>query len=107
MLVCNWFQLDLYPRQVRGPAAPWGAELEAWLYIMVDTIPLGVGFSWERTFDNSIDVLAEASGLPVIVKLPLTLAIVAVIIPSWRLYILPTIVHRHWHFGFDPHSAIE
>lgn len=86
---------------------PWSAELEAWLYIMVDTIPLGVGFSWERTFDNSIDVLAEASGLPVIVKLPLTLAIVALIIPSWRLYILPTIVHRHWHFGFDPHSAIE
>jgi len=48
-----------------------------------------VGLSWEHAFHTSLSTLADVSGHPAKVNTVIAVALVAVTMPAWRLYILP------------------
>lgn len=66
---------------------------------MICAIGILIGFSWEYTFDEAVEALATLSGegrgqwMPIILRLLLAIALAALIIPAWRLYILKTARH--------------
>jgi len=65
-----------------------------------------VGFSWEQTFDQSIDSLAEVMRedfgprAPAIAKLLLGSLCVGVVFFAWKWYILPFVFKKGWRFGY-------
>lgn len=61
------------------------------LRAIMSAVGLLVGLSWETTFSASIEELAssEFSGDPRNVKVFISLALVAVVFPSWMYYVLP------------------
>jgi len=52
-----------------------------------------VGFSWEQSFDNAVSVVANSSlknHMPsAVIKLGMSLFLVAIVFPAWRFFILP------------------
>merc|ERR1712129_455604 len=51
-----------------------------------------VGFAWEQSFDTAVSILASsiANEVPQSVsKLAMSLSLVAIVFPAWRIYILP------------------
>lgn len=67
-----------------------------------------MGFSWEQAFDEGTDVISHVEGIDPavreIVKFVLALFCCAVVLPAWRLYILPMILEKGYNFGFVPHN---
>jgi len=58
-------------------------------------IALGIliGFSWEQSFDTAVSVVAASSKAlcpPSVSKLIMSILLVAIVFPAWRLYILKT-----------------
>lgn len=74
-----------------------GDAAEDAIRTIVEALGILVGFSWEQSFDVAVDNCVE--GLmpelapkfnPVFEKLILSVMLAAIVIPSWRLFILPT-----------------
>lgn len=60
---------------------------------MITGLGILIGFSWEQSFDTAVDVVAE--GLrhdcpPTISKMLMSICLVVIVFPAWRIYILPT-----------------
>ncbi|CAE7273216.1 unnamed protein product [Symbiodinium microadriaticum] len=59
---------------------------------MISGLGILIGFSWEQSFDTAVDVVAE--GLredcpPLISKMIMSVILVLIVFPAWRIYILP------------------
>jgi len=81
--------------------AEWtGAKTDACIGQIISAIGILVGFSWEQTFDASVSALASRSHDPVGVKLLLGVCSAILVVPAWRFYMLPMIVHEGWRYGF-------
>jgi len=60
---------------------------------MITGLGILIGFSWEQSFDTAVDVVAE--GLhrfapPTFSKMIMSICLVLIVFPAWRIYILPT-----------------
>jgi len=75
-----------------------------------------VGFAWEQSFDKAIEAISSNMhpALRHHTKLGLAIFCVVLIVPAWRLYLLPMEVQEGWKYGFvvDPddvklQSALE
>jgi hypothetical protein len=75
--------------------------------IMV-AIGLAIGFAWEQCFDKSVDAIAEESKAlhnkffinPSTTKLFLAMFCSALLVPAWRLYVLPYMKEKGWRYGW-------
>jgi len=60
---------------------------------LIAALAMLIGFSWEQCFDTAVSVVAAStreSCPPAICKLILSMVLVAIVFPAWRVYILPT-----------------
>merc|ERR1712130_939009 len=70
-------------------------------------IGLAVGFAWEQCFDKSVDSVAEATEdsklflvNPATTKVALAIGCAGLLVPAWRMYILPFVHHQGWQYGW-------
>lgn len=87
------FLLDfLADRQAKG------FDFEVALRILIDAIGILVGFSWERSFDKATHALASNYAGQLELKHPRLFQailggfLVSLVVPAWRIYILPLVV---------------
>lgn len=81
--------------------AEWTSErVDDCIRAVISAIGILVGFSWEQTFDASVAALASQTDSPTIMKLVLAIACAVIVVPAWKNYMLPVIVHKGWRFGF-------
>jgi len=71
-----------------------GSHVDAIIRAVVRALGILIGFSWEKSFDTAV---VEVSGFVKVlpdhlVKLVLAVLLVLLVVPAWRLYILPTIL---------------
>jgi len=71
---------------------------------VVSALAVLVGFSWERCFDGAIDVLSKTTVDPAIAKMALAAICAALLVPAWRMHMLPMVIHEGWKFGFVVHG---
>merc|ERR1719343_215819 len=64
------------------------------LYAFCPCIATLIGFSWKQAFTTSVATLTQQTHYfdPAIETLILTACLVTVVIPAWRMYILPVII---------------
>lgn len=55
---------------------------------IISGLSLLVGFAWEQSFEGATHNLASVSHNPVTMKVVLALAVVVIVVPAWRWYIL-------------------
>eukprot|EP00928_Gymnodinium_smaydae_P071663 TRINITY_DN55199_c0_g1_i1.p1 TRINITY_DN55199_c0_g1~~TRINITY_DN55199_c0_g1_i1.p1 ORF type:complete len:585 (-),score=144.49 TRINITY_DN55199_c0_g1_i1:105-1859(-) len=70
---------------------------------LIGAIGILVGFAWEQCFDGAVEALASVEPVPAyrhLLKMALALFCVAIIVPAWRLYMLPMVIREGWRFGF-------
>lgn len=82
--------------------------------VIIDSMGLLIGFGWEQCFDASIDILTEEthhSGIPGInpksTKLLLSFFCAGLLVPAWRLYIVPFIVEKGWQASHPIKDLIQ
>jgi len=83
------------------------AKCDKALTALMCSIALLVGFAWEQCFDQSVDALAEKTNkVPIDIvnqhttKLFLSLFCSALLVPAWKMYILPYVLKEGWDFGY-------
>jgi len=54
-----------------------------------------IGFTWEHTFDGCVEAISSLWTDKLLGKITLTLAIVIIVVPAWRRYILARVVELH------------
>lgn len=59
-----------------------------------------VGFGWEQCFDQAVESLASVMPQPHWSKCGLALFCVGIVLPAWRMYLLPMELQDGWEFGF-------
>lgn len=61
---------------------------------IIDALGILIGFSWEQSFDEAVDVISNAAENLDIprswTRLIMSVALVTLVFPAWRAYILPT-----------------
>jgi len=60
---------------------------------LITALGILIGFSWEQCFDTAVDVVSEGfeeTCPPIVTKLVMSIMLVAIVFPAWRLYILKT-----------------
>merc|ERR1712019_17592 len=69
-------------------------EVDKMLRESVKSLAILIGFGWEKTFDMGvIQITTFMTFRPVCLsQLAMGLSLCALVIPAWRMYILPTIV---------------
>lgn len=74
---------------------------------VIACIGFAIGFGWEKCFDAATEVLAESLPSPHLSKMALAIACAAVVVPAWRLFILPMSIDNGWKYGFilDLHNT--
>mmetsp|Transcript_7904 Transcript_7904/g.17219 ORF Transcript_7904/g.17219 Transcript_7904/m.17219 type:complete len:734 (-) Transcript_7904:136-2337(-) len=77
------------------------------IYQVIGAIGILIGFSWEQCFDAALSSLASATSNEHFTKLLLAIFCVVMLVPAWRLYILPMVVQHGWRFGFLPERVTE
>mmetsp|Transcript_88813 Transcript_88813/g.237657 ORF Transcript_88813/g.237657 Transcript_88813/m.237657 type:complete len:729 (+) Transcript_88813:90-2276(+) len=77
------------------------------IYQVIGAIGILIGFSWEQCFDAALSSLASATSNEHFTKLLLAIFCVVMLVPAWRLYILPMVVQHGWRFGFLPDRVTE
>jgi len=58
------------------------------------------GFAWEKCFDEALVSLSSQFENRAGVKLCLGLISLSAIIPAWRHYLVPMLIHEGWRYGF-------
>eukprot|EP00929_Paragymnodinium_shiwhaense_P114114 TRINITY_DN82430_c0_g1_i1.p1 TRINITY_DN82430_c0_g1~~TRINITY_DN82430_c0_g1_i1.p1 ORF type:complete len:662 (+),score=196.44 TRINITY_DN82430_c0_g1_i1:128-2113(+) len=71
---------------------------------VVSALAVLVGFSWERCFDGAIVVLSNTTASPAVSKMVLAILCAALLVPAWRMHMLPMVIHEGWKFGFVIHG---
>jgi len=72
-----------------------------------------IGFAWEQCFDASVDSLATKAGNEGGVvnvhttKLALTLFCVGLLVPAWKMYIIPFMVQQGWTADYPLRIAVK
>ncbi|CAE7602075.1 unnamed protein product [Symbiodinium pilosum] len=59
---------------------------------MISGLGILIGFSWEQSFDTAVDVVAiglKHDCPPLISKMVMSVILVLIVFPAWRVYILP------------------
>ncbi|CAJ1395672.1 unnamed protein product [Effrenium voratum] len=59
---------------------------------MITGLGILIGFSWEQSFDTAVDVVSEglrADCPPTISKMIMSICLVLIVFPAWRIFILP------------------
>eukprot|EP00405_Crypthecodinium_cohnii_P014542 CAMPEP_0206444642 /NCGR_PEP_ID=MMETSP0324_2-20121206/15028_1 /ASSEMBLY_ACC=CAM_ASM_000836 /TAXON_ID=2866 /ORGANISM="Crypthecodinium cohnii, Strain Seligo" /LENGTH=548 /DNA_ID=CAMNT_0053912693 /DNA_START=189 /DNA_END=1835 /DNA_ORIENTATION=+ len=71
-----------------------GESVDNALRAVVQALGILIGFGWEKSFDTAVAEVSEWTRVipESVTKLVLALLIVLLVVPAWRLYILPTIV---------------
>lgn len=77
-----------------------GPKADRIIWKIIAAIGVLIGFAWEQCFDAAVSSIASRSSSPSIVKLALAIFCVVLIVPAWRLYILPMVVRKGWLSGF-------
>ena len=70
-----------------------GRESEAAIDLIIQGLGILVGFSWEQCFDVAVSVVsasAKDSMPPCYSRLLMSMVLVAIVFPAWRIYILRT-----------------
>jgi len=74
---------------------------------LMQSMAILIGFSWEQCFDASVDQIAERTdemgihGLNThTVKAGLTLFCCILLIPAWKMYMIPFMVAEGWNYSF-------
>eukprot|EP00448_Togula_jolla_P022434 CAMPEP_0170591380 /NCGR_PEP_ID=MMETSP0224-20130122/12373_1 /TAXON_ID=285029 /ORGANISM="Togula jolla, Strain CCCM 725" /LENGTH=592 /DNA_ID=CAMNT_0010915241 /DNA_START=100 /DNA_END=1878 /DNA_ORIENTATION=+ len=70
-----------------------GGDADAAIIKIIGAQGLAIGFSWEQCFDTSVEVLAEGWSFPTFMKLILATFVCIIVVPAYRLYILPSVDH--------------
>lgn len=58
------------------------------IQMMVNSLGILIGFSWEHTFDGGVNAVANATRYPETVKFVMGVVIAALMVPMWRRHIL-------------------
>lgn len=67
-----------------------------------------IGFSWEKSFDVSVDAVAAYSPLaPLWTKMALALLALCLIMPAWALYIIPMAEEHGYRYGFVARKVVQ
>jgi hypothetical protein len=78
---------------------------DAGIRATIDACSLLVGFAWEQCFDQSVDAIASSTiGWQILdphrTKLILTFFCASLLVPAWKMYMLPYIHHEGWQRGY-------
>eukprot|EP00971_Amphidinium_carterae_P181540 3601728-Amphidinium_carterae.1 len=76
---------DDFMKNQDGQATGEGARI---ITTVVDAISILVGFSWEHSFDGSVEVISKLTDDPLLAETVLALIVGFLIVPSWRRFIL-------------------
>eukprot|EP00927_Polykrikos_kofoidii_P001253 TRINITY_DN10452_c0_g2_i1.p1 TRINITY_DN10452_c0_g2~~TRINITY_DN10452_c0_g2_i1.p1 ORF type:complete len:575 (+),score=67.52 TRINITY_DN10452_c0_g2_i1:35-1726(+) len=68
---------------------------------------IGVGFAWEKLFDISVETVSEQSPHPLLTEFLFVVFILAVVIPSWRAWVVPMDEEHGYIFGFVPRVVVK
>mmetsp|Transcript_75056 Transcript_75056/g.172036 ORF Transcript_75056/g.172036 Transcript_75056/m.172036 type:complete len:585 (-) Transcript_75056:54-1808(-) len=74
---------------------------------LVDQVGIIIGFGWERCFDGAVVAVASPTPNPLVTKFILAVLCAVVVLPAWRLYLVPMVVLQGWRFGFLPHHVVK
>jgi len=67
-----------------------------------------IGFSWEKSFDVSVDAVAAYSPLaPLPTKMGLALLALCLILPAWIMYIIPMAEEHGYRYGFVARKVVQ
>jgi uncharacterized membrane protein len=71
------------------------------IVIVIGSFGIMIGFSWEQSFDTGVEVIAEAFSEESKhwMQLLITLMLAGVVLPAWKWYILPNLLHASHHGG--------
>jgi len=75
-------------------------EIDAAIVFFIKAIGVLVGFSWEQCFDEATACLSSVVRFPHTTKTALAVFCGLIIVPAWRIYILPMARQEGWKFGF-------
>jgi len=70
---------------------------------VIGMIGILVGFAWEQCFDCATEAISETRPdliSPCMFKMVLAMLCALIIVPAWRLWVLPMAVHNGWKTGF-------
>lgn len=88
-------------------AQDWtGEEADKDIASIIGGIGMLVGFSWEQCFHHATHVISHEVHMPAVGKLLLSILCLIIIIPAWRFYMLPMVIHEGWRFGFVPEETV-
>jgi hypothetical protein len=74
---------------------------------VINAIGIVVGFSWEQSFDAAVAALGSNTPCPVVTKQLMAIACAMLVIPAWKVYMLPVLVHEGWRYGFIAKHATQ
>eukprot|EP00928_Gymnodinium_smaydae_P038649 TRINITY_DN26613_c0_g4_i1.p1 TRINITY_DN26613_c0_g4~~TRINITY_DN26613_c0_g4_i1.p1 ORF type:complete len:575 (+),score=53.21 TRINITY_DN26613_c0_g4_i1:81-1805(+) len=81
-----------------------GERADRAIGIVITSLAILVGFSWEQSFDAGVEVIAELSAnlgamAHVMVKLCIAILVGVVMVPAWRKYILRKVLENEAELG--------
>jgi len=77
-----------------------GEEVDKDIAQIIGGLGMLVGFSWEQCFHHATHVVSHHVHMPAMGKLFLSITCLLIIVPAWRFYMLPMVIHEGWRFGF-------
>jgi hypothetical protein len=75
--------------------------------LIVEAIGILIGFAWEQIFDASVAAIASRTSNPTEMKFGLAICVSILVIPAWRRFMLPMVVHCGFRFGFIAQQATD
>lgn len=79
-----------------------GEEFDDDIVLIIGGIGFLVGFAWEQCFHHATHSLSHHVHMHAGGTLLLSILCLIIILPAWRLYILPMVIEQGWRFGFVP-----
>eukprot|EP00438_Fugacium_kawagutii_P012329 Skav221960 [mRNA] locus=scaffold195:706644:715770:- [translate_table: standard] len=64
------------------------------LGLIISSLGILVGFSWEQSFDGGVEVVALRTRNPLVTELALACAVVCLVLPAWRRHILDKVIKQ-------------
>jgi len=103
----NLFKNQLAKYSEKEVADKFDEKIDKGIRQIMVAIGLAVGFAWEQCFDKSVDSIAEATEdskfflvNPATTKVALAIGCAGLLVPAWRMYILPFVHQKGWQFGW-------
>jgi len=91
--ISNWEYTTKYTDQV--------------IELVIEAIGILIGFAWEQIFDASVAAVASRTESPSLMKFGLAICVAILVLPAWRRFMLPMVVHGGWRFGFIAQMATD